>query len=150
MPSTTASLAQTQPIPLQSHSQTRPNALAATLAPNSLAVSIASPSQQQATAISNGPNVPASGVVNSGQILPVHQRHWTWRDRLENACSVANGLGTLALIAAFIFGIGAWVGMNIQINQGGKGLELTIWATCADHEVRESQGSNNEGFRVES
>jgi len=44
------------------------------------------------------------------------------------------GIGVAALILATIFGIGAWVGMNMQYNQGTKGLELSIWTTCADHE----------------
>ena len=58
-----------------------------------------------------------------------------WRERFENASSVANGIGTFALIAAVIFGIGAWVGMKIQINQGAKSVELAICTACADHEV---------------
>lgn len=41
----------------------------------------------------------------------------------------------MALIAAFIFGIGAWVGMKVQINQGGRSMELAIWTACADHPV---------------
>lgn len=44
------------------------------------------------------------------------------------------GIGVAALILATIFGIGAWVGMNMQYNQGTKGLEPSIWTTCADHE----------------
>ena len=48
---------------------------------------------------------------------------------------MANGIGTFALIAAVIYGIGAWVGMKIQINQGTKSVELAIWTACADHEV---------------
>ena len=70
-----------------------------------------------------------------GNTLPRHQTPLTWRDRLETAFSLGNGIGTITLILAIVFGIGAWAGMNIQISQGGKSIELTIWATCADHEV---------------
>ena len=48
---------------------------------------------------------------------------------------VTNSLGTLALVAAVVFGIGAWVGMKIQISQGGKNMDLAIWTACADHET---------------
>ena len=41
----------------------------------------------------------------------------------------------MALIAAVVFGIGAWVGMKVQISQGGQSMELAIWTTCADHET---------------
>lgn len=46
-----------------------------------------------------------------------------------------NSLGTLALVAVVVFGIGAWVGMKIQISQGGKNMDLAIWTACADHEA---------------
>lgn len=55
---------------------------------------------------------------------------------LNEAFSFANGIGTFALITAIVFGIGAWVGMKIQISQGGKNMDLAIWTACADHEVR--------------
>ena len=59
----------------------------------------------------------------------------TWSEKFANSLSWANGLGTMALIAAVVFGIGAWVGMKVQISQGGQSMELAIWTTCADHEI---------------
>ncbi|KAL9104355.1 MAG: hypothetical protein Q9163_000702 [Psora crenata] len=56
-------------------------------------------------------------------------------NRSSGALSFANGIGTLALIAAVVFGIGAWVGMKIQISQGGKNMDLAIWTACVDHEA---------------
>ncbi|KAI4112846.1 MAG: hypothetical protein LQ338_008265, partial [Usnochroma carphineum] len=53
----------------------------------------------------------------------------------NGAFSFANGIGTFALIAAFVFGTGAWVGMKIQISQGAKNMDLAIWTACADHEA---------------
>lgn len=79
--------------------------------------------------LSASPNSQAS-------LLPQYaNRPATWSEKFANACSLANGLGTFALLAAVIFGIGAWVGMKIQISQGGKSMELAIWTACADHEV---------------
>lgn len=46
------------------------------------------------------------------------------------------GLGFTALVLATIFGVGAWVRMNMQYYQGAKGLKLAIWTACANHEVR--------------
>jgi hypothetical protein len=36
------------------------------------------------------------------------------------------GIGMTSLILATIFGIGAWVGMNMQYNQGAKSLKLSV------------------------
>ena len=63
--------------------------------------------------------------------LPSFQRPTKkWWSEFWNA---ANGVGVTALVIATVFGVGAWVGMNMQIKQGSQSLELTIWATCADH-----------------
>ena len=73
------------------------------------------------------------------QIQPAAQpssRSRTWRDRLGDTVSTANGIGTFALITALVFGIGAWVGMKIQISQGAQNMDLAIWTACADHQVR--------------
>jgi hypothetical protein len=56
-------------------------------------------------------------------------------EKLNSFWTASNGIGVIAVVLAMAFGIGAWVGMNMQYNQGAKSLELTIWATCADHEV---------------
>ena len=75
-----------------------------------------------ALALSNGP-------VSSP---PRRSRSGFWTD----FWSPSNGLGISAFIMAPVFGVGAWVGMNMQYHQGAKSLELSIWTTCADHEVR--------------
>lgn len=94
------------------------------------AISVQTPSSSSITTNLSGSNNDLS------LRLPTHViRPCSWRERFENACSVANGIGTFALTAAVIFGIGAWVGMKIQINQGAKSVELAIWTACADHEV---------------
>jgi hypothetical protein len=56
--------------------------------------------------------------------------------QLAGSLTFANGIGIASLLLALAFGVGAWVGMNMQYKQGDKGLELTIWALCADHKVR--------------
>lgn len=65
----------------------------------------------------------------SSSIAVAAKKQWTefW--------SATNGIGFAALVLAIVFGVGAWVGMNMQYHQGAKSLELTIWTTCADHEV---------------
>lgn len=80
--------------------------------------------------------ISAPSTANQQPLLPRYaNRSPTWSEKFANACSLANGLGTIAVLAAFIFGIGAWVGMKIQINQAGNSMELAIWTTCADHEA---------------
>lgn len=68
-------------------------------------------------------------MANIPAFFPTSNKKW-WSE-FWNA---ANGIGVTALVIATVFGIGAWVGMNMQIKQGSQSLELTIWATCADHE----------------
>jgi len=61
--------------------------------------------------------------------LTPHRRLW------DSLLSTPNSTGFMAIILALVFGIGAWAGMNMQIRQAAQNLELTVWATCADHEV---------------
>lgn len=82
--------------------------------------------------------VPSSNNQLSSPQTTLTLLHQKWQD----FCDASNGIGTTALILAVVFGIGAWVGMNMQYNQGSKSLELSIWSTCADHEVRISQLSS--------
>ena len=81
--------------------------------------------------------VPPTGNGRAGTViripqppLPLNRSNPTSKKR-RGEC----GIGMTSLILATIFGIGAWVGMNMQYNQGAQSLELSVWATCADHEV---------------
>jgi|SRR5947207_7897689 len=65
------------------------------------------------------------------------------RKRWDDFWNTTNGIGVTALVLALVFCIGAWVGMNMQYNQGAKSLELTIWTTCADHEVKRLSTSSS-------
>lgn len=136
------SSATTTAIPLAPRSQQQ-GANAANLFPVNNNVAAAPPSTVPTqTSTSSAPNnlVPSNATapaINQPSLLPTYTNlSPTWREKFTNACSLANGLGTFALLAAVIFGIGAWVGMKIQINQGGKSMELAIWTACADHEVQ--------------
>jgi hypothetical protein len=76
-----------------------------------------------------GQNAPSPDSISSTT------RQQTPNEKLNSFWTASNGIGVIAVVLAMAFGIGAWVGMNMQYNQGAKSLELTIWATCADHEV---------------
>ncbi|CAG8743184.1 7806_t:CDS:1, partial [Acaulospora colombiana] len=43
-----------------------------------------------------------------------------WAARIAECLSFANGIGMASLILALAFGVGAWVGMNMQYKQGEK------------------------------
>ena len=135
--------ATTSAIPLTNLSQQQPqttnhapSTFAATpLAPSSQLVMNVSPSSN-----STPPNIASTGANVSAPARPLAHPRTTaspqsWRGSFRNSISLANGLGTIALVAAFVFGIGAWVGMKIQISQGGQNMELAIWTTCADHQM---------------
>ena len=81
------------------------------------------------------PNPAAQTQIQPAAVQQPSSRSRTWRDRLGDTFSTANGIGTFALIAALVFGIGAWVGMKIQISQGAQNMDLAIWTACADHQV---------------
>lgn len=76
------------------------------------------PTQQNATLAST-----ASGVFSA------------FKTKWHEFWTASNGIGLAAVVLAISFGIGAWMGMNMQYSQGVKSLELTIWTTCVDHEV---------------
>jgi hypothetical protein len=78
-----------------------------------------------------GPHATATGATALSVVPNTTQVQKSWAD----LCNGANGLGVTALILGLVFGIGAWVGMNMQYHQGARGLELAIWTTCADHAV---------------
>ena len=59
----------------------------------------------------------------------------TTRRKWNDLWIAPNGIAIVAVVLALVFGTGAWAGMNMQIKQAARSLELTVWATCADHEV---------------
>ena len=89
------------------------------------------------------PNV-NSGRNGFGNILSIPLSITTGlQKRWNEFWNAANGIGVAALVLALVFGIGAWVGMNMQYTQGAKNLELGIWTTCADHEVKRLSTSSS-------
>jgi hypothetical protein len=77
------------------------------------------------------PNPNSQILPRTTNILPSFQSPTKkWWSEFWNA---ANGIGVTALIITTVFGIGAWVGTNMQTKQGSQSLELMIWTTCADH-----------------
>jgi hypothetical protein len=129
-------------IPLQSLSQGPPSTGSSgpTLPP---AVAPIAASSTASAANSTGASTAAaptrqsqtSAVVTSQRSIPQASTSNPLWQQLLSFCTSERGLGGLALICAVAFGIGAWVGTHMQVKQGAQSLELSIWATCMDHEV---------------
>lgn len=95
----------------------------------------------QPVTVSNPNNIPTPNLSN---VLALSQHTvTTLKGRWEEFWTAANGIAVAGLVLALAFGIGAWTGMNMQYNQGEKSLQLSIWATCADHEVRKVMPLNH-------
>ena len=75
------------------------------------------------------PTALGNGLGHVSSVARRFQRQWV------DFWNASNGIGVTALIMGLVFGVGAWVGMNMSYHQGAKGLELSIWTTCADHVV---------------
>lgn len=120
--------------------QTNPGPLPAA-GPSAIPQPSTAPTSSQALTVANNavsiptPVAAASALALAPNTTPA-QKSWV-RDNLLNG---ANGIGITALILALVFGVGAWVGMNMQYHQGAKGLELSLWTTCADHVVCNKRG----------
>lgn len=57
------------------------------------------------------------------------------KPRSEKSPIFANGIATLALIVATVFGTGAWVGQRYGNSFAQKNYELGVIVACADHPV---------------
>jgi hypothetical protein len=49
---------------------------------------------------------------------------------------LTTALSFLALAAALIFSISAWIGMNYANKYAAKGYQLSLWQACHNHDVR--------------